>query len=364
MGILGRYILKELLKALFPLWIFLGVLLYLFETMSGALSLKEEFGVVASLYLYKIPKNLELMFPVAALFSVLTVLGAMNRGHEIVAAKSLGVKNSALLKPLLFATLFGSVFHYMVTDTWAPWGMKEYWEKWDLQIRGRQNVRTARIKRSKIWFRNQEVLYHVGFWDPRAQEIYDLSIYTFDSDFHVAQIIEARKAIWAKDRWIMKNGQVRLVDKKLMYPITRPFEERETKLLDPPDDLHIFNFKVDILGQEPLGELIDRSRRLGIPTAKWETLYHSRISFLLVALIFILLAFPRVTLFHRAKGAAGDILFVGGVCFSYWVIFHYGLSLGEYGRLPPILAAWLPNILALAFTYAYSRYHTLERSSD
>ncbi len=363
MGILGRYVLKEHLLALFPIWGFLGLLLYLFETMSGAVNLKEDFEVVATLYLYKIPKNLELMFPVAALFSVLTVLASMNRSHELVAAKAMGVKNLSLLKPLLLATLLGAVAHYFVTDQWAPLGMKKYYEKWDVQIKGRQ-ARTARIRQSKIWFRNQEILYNVGFLDPKAKEIFDVSIFTFDSDFHVAQIVEAPKATWEEDRWILQNGQVRLVDKKLLHPISKPFARRESRLIDAPQDLQVFDFKVDIMGQEELESLIDRSKQLGVPTMQWETLYHSRMSFLAVAFIFILLAFPRVTRFHRAKGTAGDVLFVGAVCFSYWVFFHFSLNLGQYGRFPPLLAAWTPNILAAVFAAFYFKYQSLERSSD
>ncbi len=364
MKTLEKYIFKETLRTLFPVWIFLGLLLYLLETMSGAVTIKQDFGRVAELYLYKIPKNLELMFPVAALFSALNVLGAMNRAHELVAAKSIGFRNKNLLRPILLAVCLGGFFHYFISDTLAPKGMRHYWEKWDLEIKGLKVVRSGRIKKSKIWFRNQDVLYNVGYWDPVAKEIYDITIYTFDQDFHIAQIVEAARAHWEKDHWVLQDGKVRLTDKALLVPISQSFIRRETRLLDKPEDLQVFDFKVEILSQEDLGELIKRSRRLGIPSQKWNTLFHSRISFTIVAFILILLAFPRITRFHRAKGSAGDLLFVGAVCFSYWVIFHYTLSLGGYGRIPPIVAAWLPNFLALGIAAFYFGYQNLERSSD
>jgi lipopolysaccharide export system permease protein len=364
MKTLEKYMFKETLRTLFPVWIFLGILIYLLETMSGALAIRDEFGKIAALYLYKIPKNLEMMFPVAALFSVLNVLGGMNRAHELVAARSMGFRNLNLLRPLLLAASLGAVCHYYVSNTWAPLGLRHYWEKWDLEIRGRETVRTTRIKKSKIWFRNQNVLYNVGYWNPELKEIYDITIYTFDQNFHIAQVIEAARAHWEQDRWIMQHGLVRLTDKTLLVPITQSFEVRETKLLDKPDDLQVFDFKVEILNQEDLGALIKRSQRMGIPTSQWNTLYHSRVSFTIVAFILILLAFPRITRFHRGKGAAGDFLFVGAICFGYWVVFHYALSLGGYGRVPPLLAAWLPNFLAAGLAVFYFGYQTLEKSSD
>jgi lipopolysaccharide export system permease protein len=364
MKTLEKYMFKETLWTLFPVWIFLGILLYLLETMSGAVSIKQDFGTVAVLYLYKIPKNLELMFPVAALFSVLQVLGAMNRSHEMVAAKSIGYQTKNFLRPLMLALFVGGLCHYYVADTWAPLGMRQYWERWDLEVKGRKAARSARIKKSKIWFRNQDVLYNVGYWDPEAKEIYDITVYTFDKDFHIAQVVEAARAHWEKNYWVLEDGQIRLTDKSLLVPITQNFRKRQTRLLDKPEDLQVFDFKVDILTQDELGDLINRSRRLGIPTQRWSTLFHSRISFSLVALILVLLAFPRVTRFHRGKGAAADLFFVGGICFAYWVIFHYAVSLGEFGRVPPVVSAWLPNVLALGLAVFYFGYQNLERSSD
>jgi lipopolysaccharide export system permease protein len=364
MRTLEKYLFKETVRTLFPVWIFLGILLYLLETMSGAISIKQDFGVVAALYLYKIPKNMELMYPVAALFTALNVYGSMNRSHELVAAKSIGYRSKSLLRPMLYAVLFGGLIHYSIADTWAPMGMKNYWEKWDLEIKNRKTVRSSLIKKSKIWFRNQDVLYNVGYWDPVVKEIFDITIYTFDSDFHVAQVIEAARGHWDADHWVLEVGKIRLTDKTLLVPITQSFDRRETKLLDKPDDLQVFDFKTEILNQEELGALISRSRRLGIPTQKWSTLYHSRISFTFVALILILLAFPRITRFHRGKGAAGDLLFVGAVCFANWVVYHYAISLGEYGRVPSIVAAWLPNIAAMGLAIFYFGYQTLEKSSD
>jgi lipopolysaccharide export system permease protein len=40
-----------------------------------------------------------------------------------------------------------------------------------------------------------------------------------------------------------------------------------------------------------------------------------------------------------------------GLVFVYWIFYSSALTLGNYGHLPPLLAAWLPNVIMLGFGY-------------
>jgi lipopolysaccharide export system permease protein len=61
-------------------------------------------------------------------------------------------------------------------------------------------------------------------------------------------------------------------------------------------------------------------------------------------LVVVLIAVP----FAGATGRKN--LFVGvassiGICFAFFVLEQFSIALGAGGHLPPIIAAWLPNVL-------------------
>ncbi len=52
-----------------------------------------------------------------------------------------------------------------------------------------------------------------------------------------------------------------------------------------------------------------------------------------------------------------------GICialaFGYWAAYNSALSLGHHGALPPIIAAWGPNLIAMAVAWFF--LHRLKR---
>ncbi len=363
MGILGRYVIKEILKIQVPLWLSLGFFIFLLEWMGSAFAGKGDVGTVLMIYVYKIPAHLQLVFPISVLFAFLLVFGQMARNRETVAAQSMGYTRRKIFIPALVALAFASIPFYFVMNVFAPIGMKKHLDLYDTHVRGR-SAGGAQVRREKIWYRNQDVLYTISYFSPESAELFGVTIYTFDESFHIAQSVYAEKAKWEKDHWLLSNGRVYVSDKRLRSPVLETFEKRQTKLIEAPSELKRVDWSPDTLTQNELWRAIEHSKALGVNTAKWETSYHARWSFFAVAFVFILLALPRVTRFHRSGGAAKDGVFVATVCLIFWVFFNFGINLGNAGRLPPIVAAWLPTILFTAGVFVYNRSLTLKNLSE
>jgi lipopolysaccharide export system permease protein len=363
MGILGRYIISEILKVVIPVWLSLGFLFFLMEWLSNVFNSDAEAGTVFLLYLYKVPSYLQLVFPIAVLFAFLLVLGNMARSREVVAVQSLGYGQKRILAPCLIALLIASIPYYWVIDSLSPGGLKRHFELFD-DTYNRGKSRFLKVRQEKIWFRNKDVLYTIRWFDPKKKEMYDVTLYTFDDDFHIAQTVQADKATWNKNHWVLSKGTVYVSDKRLRTPVTESFVTRKSRLMEDPAALTRVELVAESLSQSELKASIDRSRALGINTAKWEVLYHSRYSFFVIAFVFILLAFPRAMRFHRSGGAAKDGVFVAGTCLVYWLIFNFGVNLGNAGRVNPLLAAWAPSFVFALGIYLYNRTLSLRNTSD
>ncbi len=363
MGILGRYVIKEILKIQIPLWLSLAFLIFLMEWMGRSFAANSDVWTQFLLYFCKIPSYLQLVFPMSVLFAFLLVFGQLARNREMVAVQAMGYSNKRVLFPAIVALGMASIPYYFVMNVLSPAGMRKHFEIYDTQIKGTA-PRFTRVRQDKIWYRNQDVLYTIHYFDPIKAELFGVTIYTFDEDFHIAQTVYAERASWAKDHWLLKKGRIYVTDKRFRMPIIEDFSERQSRLLDDPSQLRRVDWTPETLGQSELRKAIVQSKSLGINTAQWETIYYSRWSFFAVAFVFILLAFPRATRFHRASGAAKDGVFVAAVCMLYWMIFNFGVNLGNTGRLPPFLAAWLPTLLFVIGVYFYTRSLTLKNTSD
>lgn len=360
MGILGGYIIREILVLLFPVWLSLGFILFVLEWLAQVFNLRTSAATALLLYLYKIPSHLQLVFPVAVLFACLAALGAMNRSREIVAAQSFGVSSRRILIPVLVAVAIASLPYYFVTDRLAPWGMVKHYELLDTQVKHTAS-RFSKVRQEKIWYRNQDVLYNVGFFAADTNELRDVTIYTFDDEFHVVQTITAARATWNGTNWVLSEGSISLVDKRLETPLVEPFHTRSTRLIEDPKQLKRVEFNAETMNQSELAAAISRHRSLGINTAQWEVLFHSRLTFYLISFIFVMLAFPRALRFSRTGSTAKDGVFVAGTCLSYWILFTVGANLGNAGRVSPAVAVWTPALAFLVGVVLYNRVTQMQK---
>nr|MDQ2733018.1 LptF/LptG family permease [Armatimonadota bacterium] len=75
------------------------------------------------------------------------------------------------------------------------------------------------------------------------------------------------------------------------------------------------------------------------------TLY-SKISIPFASLIFALIGFPLGIRRQRSGGAIGFALSIA-IIFIYYLIYQYASILGNNGAAPPLLCAWIPDIVGL-----------------
>ena len=74
------------------------------------------------------------------------------------------------------------------------------------------------------------------------------------------------------------------------------------------------------------------------------TQFHGRVAQPWTCMVVVLMALPFGVVTGRRNvfvGVAGSV----GICFFYFVLLRWGLALGTAGQIPPVLAAWLPNIV-------------------
>jgi lipopolysaccharide export system permease protein len=158
--------------------------------------------------------------------------------------------------------------------------------------------------------------------------------------------IDAGEANWEEGRWVFRHGFIRRFGNGGVE--AEEFEERAfPEIRETPRD---FLRTVKDAEEMPLDELrehVRRTRQSGGDATRLSVDTHMRWSFPFASFIVVLLGAPLTGAIRRGGHALGFglALLVG---FTYYVLLEIGKTFGYNATLPPLLAAWLPNLVFVA----------------
>jgi lipopolysaccharide export system permease protein len=204
------------------------------------------------------------------------------------------------------------------------------------------------IKMDKVWYRSRNMIYNLQRFDPQTKTIFGMSVYTFDDQFNLIQVVNAETANFTGEKWRLKKGSITLFDAEDPFPLSHTFAEKEMFISETPKDFQEIEKEVDGLTLNELDRYIRRMKGAGAQTKRFEVKYHSRLSLAFIPIVMGFLAVPFSVGSRREGGIAKDLALCLGLTFFYWLFYSIGLSLGTNGALPPWLAAWLPSTVFVA----------------
>lgn len=347
MKTLGRY-----LSGFFLRNFFLGSVgltsLFLFQAVLGQILNSEYPPSQVIIYnLMDVPQILVQMTPPAVLIATALTLSGLGRTNELVACHAIGISLRQIVTILLSIVFMVSCFTLVLQDRILPPVYKKRTEYYWREMKKRQDF-FLDVRKDKIWYRSKNLIYNLRTFDPETQTIHGMTIYTFDDDFNLAQVIEAQHAQFTPKGWKLKDGAVTVFEGKDSFPLTKKFSEKGLIIHETPKDFQEIEKEVDGLRLKELYRYIGRIRDSGLDTKHYEVKLHSRVSLSFIPMVMCILAIPFSVRTRREGGAARDLGICLGVTFFYWLFYSVGLSLGANGALPPWLAAWLPSFVFVA----------------
>lgn len=298
--------------------------------------------------LYQMPEVLVLLLPPACLMGTLICLSGLARRNELTAMFASGISLGRISFVLMSLVFMLCCVSFVITDRVIPPLAKARAQFYRTVIEQKPDLQTD-IKQNKIWYRSRNLIYNLRSFDPAKNRISGISIYTFNDNFDLIQQIEAKAADYVNDRWILSDGLLTLFDETTGHPMSKHFDSQAMTLTETPTDFQEIEKEVETLRLKYLWRYIQRNKEAGIDTRAYEVTFWSKISMALVPLIMALLGIPFATQHQRHASLAKDISVCFLIVLVYWLFFSGSLSMGKSGWIPPLWAAWLPNILFFAF---------------
>jgi lipopolysaccharide export system permease protein len=348
MQLIDRYILK-----LFLLYLVAGiavfVTLYLtVDVMSFAMRHTDAgTGSLIKYYGYHAPWVIYQLMPVACLMATLFTMASLNRTNELTALFSLGMSLMRVAMPILIAVAVLSLGVFGVGDQVLPRLLQKRNYVEYVEIKRRPGLYST-VKTNKIWFRTENILFNIKTLNPESGRAQGITLYYFDPNWQLTQLISASEVEMKGSVWDLKNGLVTLFAEESSFPLTRSFVEKSISMNEDLKDIQSTANSSDLMSLKELSRFIDRNKEAGLDTLRYEVDYHAKFGFAFASLVMSLVGVP----FSVSRSRSGGLFVNLGIClalaFLYWVAYSSGLTLGVHGILPPFVAAWGPNLIAVA----------------
>jgi len=327
-------------------FVFLFEAFTFFELLDDIARHNIPFVVVIDYFRYLTPYLLYQLAPLAALVAILVTLGVMSKNNEIVACKASGISLYRLAFPLLLAGTVLAGAMILMDNTYLPYANQRQ-DALRNQIKGRP---PQTYKQPERWiFGENSKIYNYDLFDPTENLFGGLSVLEIDpATFQVRRRVFAQRARWSQSQslWVLESGWVRDFSAGAITRYDRFNVKDLPELTEPPS---YFIREVRQAFQMNWGELrryIDELHRAGFDVATLTVQLHRKFAFPLIAPISMLLAFPFAFLVGT-RGAIGGVATGVGIGILYWLGAELLTAMGGVGQLPPLLAAWSPDIIFL-----------------
>jgi lipopolysaccharide export system permease protein len=355
--LLDRYLLRELLVPL--AYCLAGFLIFYvaFDLIFQINHFQEKhllFLDVVEFYVVTLPETLaDQVIPVSLLLACLYALTNHSRYNELTAMRAAGISLWRLSLPYLGVGVVCGLVVFALNELWVPRAADQ---SNDIMER-RVNPGVDRNWVGRLDFHNEADRRHwnIGNFNKLTGEMIRPAI-TWQSPDGSTHAIFAKKGIYTNDQW--RFFQVEKWDQSAgdPSPIQTTNSSLDAALSETPASIRT-EIKVSALNptdaakgpQLSIRELFtylrwhphpDRQKRW--PSIMTQLQGHIAAPFTCLAVVLIALPFgARSGRQNVFVGVAASIF----ICFAYFIVQKISFGLGVAGYLPPVVAAWSPNVL-------------------
>jgi LPS export ABC transporter permease LptG/LPS export ABC transporter permease LptF len=318
----------------------------LFELVGEIVENQTPPGVVTAYVLYLAPQIVHYMIPLSVLVGVMVTFGVLAGGSQIVALKASGQSIYRLAVPVfaLATVLAGLVF--VMQEYVLPVTNREQ-EALRQTIRsGKEPPRTVHQLDQQWIFGIENRIFHYRHFDPDTNRFAELSIFDLDpATFEVRRRVFASAVTWdqAAGGWLAEYGWIREFDEHGVG-VADSFRQQLFTIPEGPDYFKRPVSAADTMSFQELSHQIAELSRGGFDVLALRIDLQRKVALPLTCVVMALVGLP----FAFSIGRRGALYGVAvGLAFGlvFWGMLGLFAQMGRYEILPPVLAAWGPNLL-------------------
>ena len=295
---------------------------------------------------YATPEWLYYILPLGVLLGTLVTIAVLTKNSELIVMKACGISLYRLAAPMLVSSVIvGGALFLMQESILGPSTRRADEVK---SVMKGGDPRSFNILSNRWLVGSEGEIYHYQALNPRTRTLTGLEVYEFTprmEQFARRSFMES--ATFADDgegeMWDVTRGWTRNFDAEGDVATMAAFDSTRRAL----ESADYFGAEEPIpryMGYRQLRDYTNVLREGGFDVLSQEVELARKLAFPVVTLIMALLAVPFAATIGRS-GAMGGIAIGIALAISYWALISLFAALGKGGALPPLLAAWAPNML-------------------
>jgi len=391
-----RYLLKEITPPFF-----LGLLVYSFVLLMNQVFILSElfiakgvsFGAVARIFLYLVPSVLAFAVPMSILMGILAGLSRLSSDSEIVAFRTLGIRNTRILWPVFLFAFGGWLVTSALTLYLAPWANYRWVQTLTQSVLSKVQLN---VKAREF---NESIPQTVLFIHDITSENRWKNVFV-----HLADKAEENRVIFARAGRLnffpdAKRATLELFDGAMhTLPLQEPGRYSITFFRRIEEEINVESLFAQFssekrVREKDIGELLRgvdkiRANRISLEVEdrrmtaagrgdsvtanrareirfaleqngrEWRSHWvevHKKFALPFVCFVFVLMGIPLGISTHKGGRTSGFTISLG-IILVYYVLITAGEKMAMEGRISPFLGMWGPNILFfLAGAYLFAR---------
>ncbi len=301
---------------------------------------------------YTIPYFMVFVIPMAVMMAVLLTFLRFSGDNEIMALKAGGVNVTALLPPVVVFCLLGGLLTAFMSIYGQPWGRSSAKQ---LVVRIAASSIDIGLKERQFNDTFDGIVLYVSQVDTQTRTLRDVFIENQQDDKLASTVVAPRgQLLRAADglTWRLRlfDGTIHQVDLQEFRANAIRFDTYDltlslAQMLEPQKRPSKHRREMNLAELRQYIREHQAARDAGYFNALMR--YHKMFSIPFACLVLGFLAMPLGMQAKRASKSYG--LGLGLVFFMlYYLLLSAGSVFGESGRLPPIAAVWMPNLVMAA----------------
>ena len=307
-------------------------------------------AIVFDYYVNFVPYFANLFSPLFVFIAVIFFTSKLAGNSEIIAILASGTSFKRLLRPYLISAAIIAVANFLLGAYVIPKGTVVRHDFESLYKNNKKNTSASNIQLMV----DKGVVAYIAQYDDIRKTGYGFSLYKFENKKLVSQmnanVIQYDTISDSRYHWKARNWKVRTL-KGMREQIKSGFEMDTLIQMEPMDLVFSKGQQETFTSPELLRYISKQQERGSSNVVQYEVEYHKRIASSFASFILTIIGVSLSS--RKRKGGMGMYLGIGlGLSFAYILLQTICATFAINASTPPVLAAWIPNIL-----YAFIAYY-------
>ncbi len=306
-------------------------------------------AIVFDYYTNFVPYFANLFSPLFVFIAVIFFTSKLAGNSEIIAMLASGMSFKRLLRPYMISAAIIAILNFALGAYVIPKGTVIRHDFESLYKNNRKKTSATNVQLQVA----PGVIAYMSQYDDTRKTGYNFSLDKFEEkkliSHMTANIIKYDTVSDSRYRWRAINYKIRTLDGTREQISSGT--EIDTTIMMEPMDLIFSKGQQETLTSPELKHYISKQKNRGSSNVvQYEVEYHKRIASCLAS--FILTIIGASLSARKRKGGMGMYLGIGlGLSFTYILLQTISSTFAINADTPPILAAWIPNIIYIFIAY-------------